>query len=248
MAKLLKSIGVGMLALTLACSGSDDPPPGPTLVDQPAISVADITIAEGNTALFTVSLERTTDHQVTFAYATINGTAIAGSDYVATAGNDTIPAGQSNTTILVPTIDNSTVESDETFSFNLSSVTGGTVGQSLAIATIIDDDFSQVSFATDIQPLLKTSCAKLGTCHGGTINPGGMFLDTTASYANVVAATGLITDGLVVQPGNSAASTLYTKTTDNPPFQSRMPLSAAPLSLDQQNLIRDWIDQGANDN
>lgn len=248
MAKILKPIGVGMLALILACSDSDDAPPGPTPVDLPAVSVANIIVLEGSTALFTVTLDQTTDHAVTFAYATIDGTATAGADYVATSGRDTIPTGQISTTILVVTIDNSVVEVDETFSFSLSSVSGGTVDQTLATAIIKDNDVNEVSFATDIQPLLRTSCGKLGTCHGGTIQGGNMYLSTSAAYDTVIVATGMITEGLVIQPGDAAASTLYTKTTDNPPFQSRMPLSAAPLSLEQQHLIRDWIDQGANDN
>jgi hypothetical protein len=248
MAKILKPFGVGMLALILACSDSDDPSPGPTSVDLPAVSVANIIVPEGNTALFTVTLDQTTDHAVTFAYTTIDGTATAGADYVATSGRDTIPTGQISTTILVVTIDNSVVEVDEMFSFSLSSVSGGTVEQTLATAIIKDNDVNQVSFATDIQPLLRTSCAQLQPCHGGAIQGGNMYLSTSAAYDTVIAATGMITGGLVIQPGNSAASTLYTKTTDNYPFRSQMPYAAAPLSLDQQHLIRDWIDQGANDN
>jgi len=241
-----------VFALVLAasfsgCSNDDNPA---TPEPQPAISVQDQSVVEGNTVLFQVRLDRTTDHRVTFAYATIDGTALAGSDYTAVSGNDTIPTGETSVTILVSTIDDGEVESSESFSFVLSSVAGAQVSRGLATGTITDNEATIVSFASQVRPLLQTSCAKSGFCHGSLSTPGGgLFLGTTVTYATVIDATGDNTGGLVVQPGNSAASTLYTKTTDSPPFPSQMPQDGPPfLSLAQQSLIRDWIDQGAQDN
>jgi len=236
-----------LAVLFLGCSGDDNPT---TPEPQPAISVQDQTVVEGNTVLFQVRLDRTTDHGVTFAYGTIAGTALAGSDYNAVSGNDTIPTGQTSVTILVPTIDDSEIESSESFSFVLSSVAGAQVSRGLATGTITDNEVTIVSFASQVRPLLQTSCAKSGFCHGSLSTPGGgLYLGTTVTYTTVINATGNNTGGLVVQPGNSAASTLYTKTTATPPFPSQMPQDGPPyLSLTNQGLIRDWIDQGAQDN
>jgi len=195
-----------------------------------------------------VTLDHYTTRQVTFAFATQSDSAKAGNDFVAVSGSDTITAGQISATILVSTIDDSEVESDETFFMVLTAVSGAEVARALATCTISDNDVADVSFAAQVRPLLKTSCAKLGTCHGGSFPGGGMFLDTNATYTNVISATGNLTGGPVVVGHSSATSTLYTKTTDSPPFGSRMPQGAAPLSLSQQALIRDWIDQGAPDN
>jgi hypothetical protein len=238
-----------------ACSDDNETPTDPGV--QPAVSVGDQTVAEGNTVLFGVTLDQSTTHAVTFTYSTSDGTATAGADYYAAAGSDTIPAGQTSATILVPTIDDSEFEPTETFTFILNSVAGASVAKSTGTATINDNDVSGVSFATDIQPLLRTSCANLA-CHGGSFPGGNMYLGSNAEYADVINATGDNTallpgssDGKVIQVGNSAASTLYTKvdTTAAVPFGSRMPSGgASPLSRAQQVLLRDWIDQGAQDN
>lgn len=218
---------------------------------QPAVSVQDQTVIEGNTALVNVVLDHSTDHRVIFSYATIGGTAASGSDFTAASGTDTIPVGQTSATILVNTIDDSDVESSESFSLALSSVSGAEVARALATCTITDNDVAGVSFATQVKPLLQGSCAKLGSCHGTTSTPGGgLFLGAPVTHAVVVDATGNnTTGGKVVVPGSSSTSTLYTKTTATPPFPSQMPKDGPPfLDLTQQALIRDWIDQGALDN
>mgnify|MGYP001113215860 CR=1 FL=1 len=103
-----------------------------------------------------------------------------------------------------------------------------------------------VSFATDVQPILTANCA-VAPCHGTGYSQNGMTLGD-ATYSEVMAASGNGTGGPIVVAGNSAQSTLYTKTTANPPFGVRMPAGRTPLSADQQQAIADWIDQGALDN
>src|SRR5262249_50243937 len=59
--------------------------------DFPALSIADVTVSEGNagqtTALFKVTLSAATPQTVAVNYTAVNGTATAGSDYAATSGN-----------------------------------------------------------------------------------------------------------------------------------------------------------------
>lgn len=75
-------------------------------------------------------------------YATSNGTATAGSDYTATSGTLNWADGDAaNKTFVVPITDDSTVESSETFTVALSSVTGATLGSpATATVTITDND------------------------------------------------------------------------------------------------------------
>ncbi len=239
-----------LLLLLFACSGDETPvePPDPT----PAISIADQTAIEGNTLLFTVSLDQATAHAVIFSYSTTDGTATAPGDYYGAVGVDTIIAGDTSAFVLVVARDDSEYEGTETFSVSLTSTTGANMARSLATGSITDNDPEGVSFAAHVQPLLSTSCGKLGTCHGGQFPGGDFYIGTDAAYDTVIAATGqlLTGGGLVVVPGNSAASTIYTQTTDDyiGGTFSRMPNGFSPLSLEQQNLIRDWIDEGALDN
>ena len=245
LALVLSAPAVG--ALIWSCSKDNATTPTP---DEPSITVHDQTAVEGNTLLFSVTLDHSSSHIVTFGFATIDGTAKAGSDYVAASGVDTILAGRTATTILVTTIEDALVETTESFSLVLSSVTGAQVARSLATGTITDNDSLPISFATQVRPLIQTSCAKLGFCHGSASNPGGgLYLGSTVTYPIVINATGINTGGKVVRPDSSSVSTLYTKTTATPPFPSRMPSDGPPyLDSAQQRWIRDWIDQGALDN
>ncbi len=111
----------------------------------PAISVADVRVTEGNSgtviATFTVQLSAVPANTVSFDVATANGTATAGSDYVALAlTGQTIAAGITSKTFNVTINGDSTVESDETFSFNVSNPVNATISDGTAIGTIVNDD------------------------------------------------------------------------------------------------------------
>jgi hypothetical protein len=109
------------------------------------ISIGDVTIAEGNsgtkTATFTVSHTGTAAFTVDFA--TANGTAAAGSDYLATGGTLSFAAGQATRTVSVTINGDTSVEPNETFFFNLANATnGGTIVDGQGLGTITNDDGS----------------------------------------------------------------------------------------------------------
>ncbi|KYG67266.1 hypothetical protein AZI86_09690 [Bdellovibrio bacteriovorus] len=113
----------------------------------PTVTISDISLVEGSgagttNAIFTVTLSAISGVNVTFDYATSNGTATAGSDYTATSGSASIAAGQTQTTLTVPITRDTTFESNETFTMTLSNLTGSTpAGSTLtATATITNDD------------------------------------------------------------------------------------------------------------
>ena len=90
---------------------------------------------------------------------------------------------------------------------------------------------TDVSFATDIQPLFTAKCI---VCHNGnTANPD---LRTGSAYNNIVPQH--------VVAGNAEASNLFNKLPgNNHPIDTGFSLSA-----DEMALIKAWIDEGAENN
>ena len=79
---------------------------------------------------------------VTVAYASKDGTAKAGEDYVAVSGTLTFAPGETSQTINVPVIGDTIVESDEQFLIVLSNAVGGSLDGGTATVTILNDDLS----------------------------------------------------------------------------------------------------------
>ncbi len=120
---------------------------GPSL---PALSIGDLTAGEGNTgtstATFTVFLSAAGATAVTVGYATADGSATAGSDYVATSGTLTFAPGVTTQSISVTVNGDTAIEPDETFSVNLGNPTNATIGDSLGVGTITNDDLPPAAF------------------------------------------------------------------------------------------------------
>ena len=120
--------------------------------DGPTLSIADVAIAEGNSgtkvATFTVKLSVAAAVPVTYTIATANGTATAGTDYVASSlSGQSIAAGVTSRTFSVTLSGDTTVEANETFLVNLSAPVGATIFDSQAIGTILNDDGPTLSIA-----------------------------------------------------------------------------------------------------
>jgi hypothetical protein len=112
----------------------------------PSISISDTTVAEGNAgtvnAVFPVTLSAPSDQTITVAYATADGSATAGVDYVAASGIVDIPPGATGATITVAVISDTVPEATEAFFVNLSNPTNATLANMQARGTIVDDDVS----------------------------------------------------------------------------------------------------------
>lgn len=234
------------VAFVLGCSdGGEDPPPTGG-GNMPTLSVSDIQVAEGNTAIFTVNLSETATGMVRFSHSTQNGTA-GSADFTASSGNDSIMTGMSSTTISIATTQDTDVESSETFSLILSSLNFAFTGNdSVAVCTIIDDDqpVSTVSYATDVKPMLDSvGCGAIG-CHG---NGAGSGLTFTATHSSITSAMTTLGDKIIV-PFSASTSPVYIMVSPTFYGLSRMPKFQDSLSTAQQNLIRDWINEGALDN
>lgn len=104
-----------------------------------------------------------------------------------------------------------------------------------AVAFVASAD-TPVDFIKDIQHILRRSCYR---CHGAEIQMGQLRLD-----AKALAFQGGIS-GKVVVPGRSQDSLLFQRVLGLGD-RVRMPLEGDPLTKDQIDLIRAWIDQGAS--
>jgi methionine-rich copper-binding protein CopC len=110
----------------------------------PTLSVSDASILEGNSGVQTLSFEvrlsNAISEDVTVRYATVDGTATAGTDYTAKNGILTIPAGQTTATIQIPVLSDTIYELDETLTLKLSQPTNAVLLTPQATGTILNDD------------------------------------------------------------------------------------------------------------
>jgi serine protease len=133
---VLEAVGTGTLV-------NDDGP-------APDLSISDASVTEGHGGTkqlaFTVNLSFASASEVTFAIATANGTATAGSDYVARAlAASSIAAGQVSRTYHVTILGDTTEEADEVFYVNLYDASGAALVDDTGVGTIADDDTPTLS-------------------------------------------------------------------------------------------------------
>jgi ankyrin repeat protein len=94
----------------------------------------------------------------------------------------------------------------------------------------------KVDFGKDIQPIFQTQCV---SCHGPSQQMGGFRIDQRRyALPNRVGA-----NGVRIVPGNSDRSRLYQKLIGNGGGLQMPP--AGPLTKEQIDLVKRWIDQDA---
>ena len=112
-------------------------------------SVADITVDEGDPAIFTVTLSALVQDPVALTYRTVDESATAGSDYTGESSGQVTVSGNSRTaTFTVATLQDRDPESNETFTVRLTLAAnapdGVTPPSGQAMASIRDDDLALV--------------------------------------------------------------------------------------------------------
>ncbi|WP_138505255.1 Calx-beta domain-containing protein [Nostoc sp. PA-18-2419] len=123
---------------------------------QPAISISDASVIEGNTgtttnANFTIALSNPSYQQVNVNYNTSDGTAVVSdSDYNSANGTIIFAPGETTKIISIGVIGDKKFEADETFSVNLLGATNATLADSLGVATIINDDNQPTISISDV--------------------------------------------------------------------------------------------------
>jgi len=131
---------------TEICDGKDNDCDGQTDEGCPtiAIGVNDATIQEGNTGKktinFVVTLSQPSSQTITVKYETQNGTATAGSDYIAKSGTLTFKGKTTTQTIGITIYGDKVFEQDETFKVILSNAVNATIARAMGTGTITNDD------------------------------------------------------------------------------------------------------------
>lgn len=152
------------------------------------------------------------------AYATSNGTATAGQDYVAVSGTLNFAPGETAKTFIVPILNDTEVEGDETVNLTLSNPMGGVLGvPSNAVLTITDNDTagtaqrtfisitgSDANSCTATAPCRTFVAALLRTREGGelivltsgdydsfTINKSVTISAPTSAHAGITSTSGV---------------------------------------------------------
>jgi hypothetical protein len=110
----------------------------------PVISIANASVLESNSGssslTFTVSLAAPSGLPASIDFTTVDGTALAGSDYAALTGALTFTPGETSKTITVAVTGETTIEDQERFSVILLGASNATVGNRTAVGTILNDD------------------------------------------------------------------------------------------------------------
>ena len=170
----------------------------------PELTIADASVAEGEKAMFTVTLTPASGRDVTVEWTTGDdptenaAQATADTDYTAqsAAATLTIAAGDTSGTIEVQTTQDTLAEADETFAVNLASPTNATLGTAdSGIGTITDDDTTPSTAALSVSP------SSVGEDDGATT------ITVTATLAGSVTLTADTTVRVTVgKDGDSAVS------------------------------------------
>jgi hypothetical protein len=152
----------------------------------PSLSINDVVVAEGNSgtvnAVFTVTLSAASAQTVTVNFATADGTATAGSDYVGAAGVVTFNPGETSKPITVVVNGDTAVEGNESFSVNLTSASDAIIGDNQGIGTIGNDDVATA--------MLGNISTRVRVLTGDNVMIGGFIIDGMAPMRVLVRSRG----------------------------------------------------------
>ena len=111
---------------------------------KPDLSVADVSSDEGNSGMkavsFPVALAKASSLKATVAFATRDGSASAGADYVAVSGTVVFQPGETSKIVSVSIVGDTAVEANETFTVVLSNPVNAALARATATGTITNED------------------------------------------------------------------------------------------------------------
>ncbi len=175
-------------------------------VQYPSLSVNDTRVFdEGSVSVpvsptFTIALAFAFDQTVTVNYFTTDGSAKAGSDYVAKSGKLTFLPGETKKLISVRTIGDSVPEPSETFFLDLKTPTNATIADSRGVASIRNDDGPSLSIfdAAPVDEGKSTTTAqsfivRLSAASTDTVTVNWATASDSAGADDFVAAAGTLT-------------------------------------------------------
>ncbi|MGH2553342.1 MAG: Calx-beta domain-containing protein [Chitinophagaceae bacterium] len=199
--------------------------PGETFLASSDLSIADMQIVEGDAGQRSVEvmviISQATSGPVTVAYSTKNGTALAGSDYVAESGSVNFARGEIMKKITVSVNGDKLAEADETFEIILSNPSGASLSNNnIGTVTIVNDDSRADNFPVyEVRFTYTGFTSFLGGLKDCPVRPDGK-----------VIMTGLLTGREKVSPDEDI---VYTGT-----LQMDMDIDICTASLDDNDTCR----------
>jgi uncharacterized delta-60 repeat protein len=142
------------------------------------------------TVTLTVVRRRSTNGTATVNYATGNGSAVAGEDYLATSGTLTFAPGVTTQNFKVTILNDSLVENSEGFSVMLSSPGGGArLGIQDSINVAITDDDTTVAFSAPVYTVSENQTNAVITVERQGIFLGAMTVAYATSNGTAIAGS-----------------------------------------------------------
>ena len=172
----------------------------------PTLSIGNVTLVEGNLGVaianFALTLDAPSGQVVTLNVATANGSATAGSDYVAAVGGFAFLPGETAKQFQVQVNADTTPEANEQFSVSLSNVINATIGTGTGTGTIVNDDVP-VTIAPNTLPAggVGTNYNQTLMASGGT-GPYGYSLTAGTLPTGLTLGSGGVLSGTPIAAGN----------------------------------------------
>lgn len=195
--------------------------------DTPSLSVDDVSIVEGDSGVanmtFTVTLNAASAQTVSVNYRTVNGTAIAGDDYLAKSGTLTFAPAETTKTFTVAVPGDTLVESNKQFTVLLSGAVNANIADASGTGTIFENEAVPGVSVADVSVTENDEGNKtftvtftLSSASDETVVARYVTIDDTAlAGADYVADAG----NVVFAPGQTAKNitlTIKGDTTDEP--------------------------------
>ncbi len=161
--------------------------------DVPSFMISDVTVVEGNAgtanATFIVSLTGASSLTTSVTYATANGTALAGSDFLETTGTLVFIPGETSKSVSVSVNGDFLVEAIETFHVLLSNPVSAPIADGDGVGSITNDDTASI-VVSPTNPLITTES-------GGTATFTVVLTSQPIADVSIVIASGKPTEGTV---------------------------------------------------
>jgi hypothetical protein len=191
---------------------------------EPTLSISDTSVTEGNagpvSAVFTVTLSAASGRVVSVTYATADGTATAGTDYIGANGILVFAPGQTSRTLTVTVLGDTLDEPDETFTVNLSNAVNAAIADGQGVGTILDDDPEPTLSISDTSvtegnagPVSAVFTVTLSAASGRVVTVTYATADGTASAGADYISTG---GTLVFAPGQTSRALTVTVNRGHP--------------------------------
>jgi predicted extracellular nuclease len=192
-----EAVGIDDIAVTGASAGG-----------LPILTISDASGNEGDgpgtSGMLVVTLSAPAGPRgVSFNFATADGTAIAGEDYLELDSGVGIAPGETSVSLNIPVIGDTTPEANETFVVNIYAADGAAIGDGQAVVTIVNDDFvvtpiHDIQGAGAVSPVANQFVTLEGIVTGRKGN--GFFVQASDAEAD---ADPLTSEGVYVFTGSA---------------------------------------------